>query len=52
MFHELGSIPQDGTEMSVEIDRLRITDMKIHNHKVESAIITIKEAFETRNNPQ
>ena len=43
VFHALGSIPQDGTEMSLEIDRLCITDMKIHNHKVESAVVTIKE---------
>ncbi len=43
VFHALGSIPQDGTEMSVEVGKLCITDMKIHNHKVESAVITIKE---------
>lgn len=42
VFHALGSIPQDGTEMSVEIGRLCITNMKIYNHKVESAIITMK----------
>lgn len=42
VFHALGSIPQDGTEMAVEIGRLCITNMKIHNHKVESAILTMK----------
>lgn len=46
VFHALGSIPQDGTEMSVEIGRLCITNMKIYNHKVESAIITMKADFE------
>ena len=47
VFHALGSIPQDGTELSLEIDRLCITDMIIHNHKVESAVVTIKETSDT-----
>ncbi len=41
---ELGSIPADGTAFELETDRLTIKVENIREHRVESALVTKKEA--------
>lgn len=42
VLHEIGSIPEDGTIIEIDVDRLHITEAKIVNHQVEVAIVQLK----------
>lgn len=41
VLHELESIPDDGAEIEIEIDRLHISAAKIKDHQVESAVVRV-----------
>lgn len=43
IFHTLQSIPEDGTDIEVEIADLKVKVTEIENHQVESAIITLNK---------
>ena len=42
ILHEFGSIPEDGTVLEINVDGLHITEAKIVNHQVESALLQIE----------
>lgn len=42
VLHELGSIPEDGAVIEVEVSGLHISEAKIENHQVETAIVHLK----------
>ena len=48
VLHELESIPEDGAEVSIEIDRLHISAAKIKDHQVESAVVRVLPAKEEK----
>lgn len=39
IFHNLGSIPEDDTDIEIQVENLNIKVAKIENHQVETAII-------------
>ena len=41
VLHELESIPEDGAEVELEVERLHISAIKIKNHQVESAVVRV-----------
>lgn len=41
VLHELESIPEDGAEVSLELERIHISDAKVMNHQVESAVVRV-----------
>jgi len=41
VFHELGSIPEDGSNIEIDIPGLHITSNNIVDHQLESAIVTL-----------
>ncbi len=41
VLHEQESIPDDGAEITVEIEQLHISSAKIMNHQVESAVVRV-----------
>lgn len=43
VFHTLQSIPEDGTDIEMEIAELKVKVTEIENHQVESAIITLNK---------
>ena len=43
VFHMLGNIPEDGTDIEVDIDKINVKVTEIHNHKVKTAIVTLKK---------
>jgi len=43
VFHTLQSIPEDGTDIEIEIAELKVKVTEIENHQVESAIITLNK---------
>ena len=47
VLHELESIPEDGAEVTIEIDRLHISAAKIKDHQVESAVVRVLPADES-----
>lgn len=47
VLHELESIPEDGAEVAIEIDRLHISAAKIKDHQVESAVVRVLPADES-----
>ena len=47
VLHELESIPKDGAEVAIEIDRLHISAAKIKDHQVESAVVRVLPADES-----
>ncbi len=46
VLHELESIPEDGAEVTIEIDRLHISAATIKDHQVESAVVRVLPAKE------
>lgn len=46
VFGLYGSIPEDGSTFEISTDTLDIQVLKIHEHRIESAIIRLKEAEE------
>ena len=42
IFNALGSIPEDGTDIEVEVAGLQVKVMEIKNHQVETAIVSCK----------
>ena len=47
VLHELESIPEDGAEVTIEIDRLHISAARIKDHQVESAVVRVLPAKES-----
>ncbi|MBQ7358929.1 MAG: HlyC/CorC family transporter [Lachnospiraceae bacterium] len=45
VFHELESIPNDATDIEIEMGDLNIKVIEIENHQVEEAIVVKKEAL-------
>ena len=43
VFHELGSVPEDGADIELEVNGLVIQVTEIKKHQVESAIVTLKK---------
>lgn len=43
VFHELGSVPEDGADIELEVKGLVIQVTEIKKHQVESAIVTLKK---------
>lgn len=43
IFHTLGSIPEDGTDIEIEIGGLNVQITEIQNHQVETALVHLKE---------
>ena len=43
VFHELGSVPEDGADIKLEVNGLVIQVTEIKKHQVESAIVTLKK---------
>lgn len=41
VFHELGTIPEDGSNIELDIPGLHISSKNIVNHQLESAIVTL-----------
>ena len=42
MFHTLGCIPEDGTDVKLTVDNILIEVMEIRDHMVESAIVRVE----------
>ncbi len=47
VLHELESIPEDGAEVTIEINRLHISAATIKDHQVESAVVRVLPAKES-----
>ena len=47
VLHELESIPEDGAEVTIEIDRLHISAARIKDHQVESAVVRVLSVEES-----
>ena len=45
VFHELGSVPEDGADIELEVNGLVIQVTEIKKHQVESAIVTLKKIW-------
>ena len=41
VFHELGTIPEDGSKIEIDVPGLHISSKNIVNHQLESAIVTL-----------
>lgn len=41
VFHELGTIPEDGSDIEIDVPGLHISSKNIVNHQLESAIVTL-----------
>ncbi len=41
VFHELGTIPEDGSDIELDLPGLHISSKNIVNHQLESAIVTL-----------
>ena len=46
VFHELGSIPEDGSTIEIDIPGLHITSKSIVDHQLESATVTLVPILE------
>ena len=46
LFSILGAIPEDGSVVDLETDRLAVKIDEIKDHRIERAIVTVKEATE------
>lgn len=43
VLHEMGSIPEDGTVIEIDVENLHITEAKIVNHQVEVAMVHLRQ---------
>lgn len=43
VLHEVGSIPQDGTVIEIDVAGLHISSVKIQDYQVETAVVSIQE---------
>lgn len=46
IFHALGSVPEDGADIELEVAGLSVKVTEIQNHQVETAIVTINKSAE------
>lgn len=46
VFHELGSVPEDGAAIEIEVNGLVIQVTEIKKHQVENAIVKLKKEYE------
>lgn len=46
VFHELGTIPEDGSDIEIDVPGLHISSKNIVNHQLESAIVTLVPVVE------
>ena len=47
VFHELGTIPEDGSDIEIDVPGLHISSKNIVNHQLESAIVTLVPVVDT-----
>lgn len=42
IFHTLGSVPEDGSDLEIEVAGMNVKITKIENHQVKTAIVSVK----------